>query len=129
MRTAPVVDVKEAEAGCFEPDQDNSRHFRGHVGWHGGMKRALDRGRGNLAPRIEETETMSDRSGDRDQIEGGVNQLKGEAKQAWGDVTGDDQMKAEGMADEMKGRAQRAMGDVKNAAEDLKDDIADHMPR
>src|SRR4029453_18001300 len=65
-----------------------------------GMDRALDIRRGDLAPCTEETETMSDRSGDRDRVEGSVDEIKGEAKQTWGDLTGDDRMKAEGMADE-----------------------------
>jgi uncharacterized protein YjbJ (UPF0337 family) len=72
---------------------------------------------------------MAERSGDRDRVEGSVEELKGNAKQAWGDVTGDDRMKAEGMTDEAKGRAQQALGDVKDKAEDLKDDIARKMPR
>ncbi len=72
---------------------------------------------------------MVERSGDQDRIEGGVEELKGNAKQAWGDVTGDDQMKAEGMVDEAKGRAQQAWGDLKDKADDLKDDVAREMSR
>jgi uncharacterized protein YjbJ (UPF0337 family) len=67
---------------------------------------------------------MVERSGDRDRVEGSVEELKGNAKQAWGDVTGDDQLKAEGMTDEAKGRMQQAWGDLKDKAEDLKDDVA-----
>jgi uncharacterized protein YjbJ (UPF0337 family) len=72
---------------------------------------------------------MVERSGDQDRIEGGVNELKGNAKQAWGDLTGDDQMKAEGMSDEAKGRVQQAWGDLKNTAENLKDDVEREMSR
>jgi uncharacterized protein YjbJ (UPF0337 family) len=72
---------------------------------------------------------MSDRSGDRDRVEGSVEEVKGRAKQAWGDVTGDDRTKAEGMADEIKGRAQQTWGDVKDAAEDLKNDAEREMSR
>ena len=70
---------------------------------------------------------MVERSGDQDRIEGSVEELKGNAKQAWGDLTGDDQMKAEGMTDEAKGRMQQAWGDLKDKAEDLKDDVAREM--
>jgi len=77
----------------------------------------------------EGDQTMVERSGDQDKIEGGVNELKGNAKQAWGDVTGDDQMKGEGMVDEAKGRAQRGLGDIKDKAEDLKDDVARELSR
>jgi len=70
-----------------------------------------------------------DRSGDRDRIEGSVEELKGNAKQTWGDVTGDDQLKAEGKVDETKGRAQQAWGDLKDKAEDLKDDVAKELSR
>jgi uncharacterized protein YjbJ (UPF0337 family) len=73
--------------------------------------------------------TMVERSGDRDRVKGGMEELKGNAKQAWGDITDDDQMKAEGKVDEAKGRAQQAMGDLKDKATDIKDDVAREMSR
>jgi uncharacterized protein YjbJ (UPF0337 family) len=72
---------------------------------------------------------MVERSGDRDRIEGGVEELKGNAKQAWGDITGDDQMKAEGKVDEAKGRVQQAWGDVKDKADEIKDDVSREISR
>ena len=66
---------------------------------------------------------MSDRSGDQDRMEGALEETKGDVKQAWGDLTGDDRTKAEGMMDEMKGKAQQTWGDVKDAADDVKEDI------
>jgi uncharacterized protein YjbJ (UPF0337 family) len=71
----------------------------------------------------EETMSVTDRSGTGDQIKGTMEELKGEGKQALGDLTGDDKLKAEGVMDELKGKAERAMGDMKDMAEDLKDDI------
>lgn len=65
---------------------------------------------------------MTDR-GTGDRIEGKVDELKGEVKQAWGDATGDDRTKAEGMGDEIKGKAKQAWGDVKDAAQDVKEDV------
>ena len=62
-------------------------------------------------------------SGTRDRVEGTIEEKKGEAKQAWGDATGDDRTKAEGMLDEAKGKAQQTWGDVKDEAEKLKDDV------
>ena len=62
-------------------------------------------------------------SGTRDRAEGTVDELKGKGKQAWGDVTGDDQTKAEGKVDEAKGNIKQAWGDIKDKAEDLKEDI------
>jgi len=66
-------------------------------------------------------------SGTRDRAEGKVEELKGEGKQAWGDMTDDERMKAEGMGDEMKGKAEQAWGDIKNKAEDLKEDVEKKM--
>jgi len=62
-------------------------------------------------------------AGDRDRIEGTLEEAKGNVKQAWGDLTGDDKLKAEGMLDEAKGKAQQVLGDVKDKVEDLTDDV------
>ena len=62
-------------------------------------------------------------SGTRDRAEGKVEEMKGEAKQAWGDATGDDRTKAEGMLDEAKGKIQQGLGDLKDKADELKDDV------
>ena len=70
-------------------------------------------------------------SGDRDRVEGKLEEGKGNLKQAWGDVTGDDKLKAEGKMDEAKGEAQGFLGDIKNKLEDMGDDVrnAVEMPR
>lgn len=72
---------------------------------------------------------MVERSGDRDRVEGGVEELKGNAKQAWGGLTDDDKLKNEGKVDEAKGRVQQVVGDIKNKAEDIKDDVAKEISR
>ena len=59
----------------------------------------------------------------KDDIKGKLNKAKGRAKQAAGDLTGDDRLKGEGMADEIKGGAQDVWGDVKRAGRDIKGDI------
>ena len=66
-------------------------------------------------------------SGTRDRIEGKMEETKGQGKQAWGDMTDDDRLKAEGKGDEIKGKAEQLMGDIKNKAEDVKDDIEKKM--
>ncbi len=68
---------------------------------------------------------MSDRfDGDRDRIEGTVDEAKGRGKQAWGDLAGDEETRTEGQTDEAKGKAQQAWGDAKETAGDLKDKVS-----
>jgi uncharacterized protein YjbJ (UPF0337 family) len=62
-------------------------------------------------------------AGDRDRVEGTLKEAKGNVKQAWGDLTADDQLKAEGVLDEAKGKAQQVLGDVKDKVEDIKDEV------
>jgi uncharacterized protein YjbJ (UPF0337 family) len=64
---------------------------------------------------------MTERSGDRDRMEGTVEEVKGRAKQAWGAMTDDERMKAEGMVDETKGRAQQMLGDIKDKVDDVRE--------
>jgi uncharacterized protein YjbJ (UPF0337 family) len=66
---------------------------------------------------------MSERSGDRDRLEGTIDEAKGRAKQAWGGLTDDERMKAEGMADEVKGHVKQAWGDVKDKVDELREDV------
>jgi uncharacterized protein YjbJ (UPF0337 family) len=66
---------------------------------------------------------MADRTSTGDRVQGSADELKGKAKQAWGDLTDDDRLKAEGRADEAKGKAERFMGDVKDKLGDKKDDV------
>ena len=51
----------------------------------------------------------------RDQVRGRWEQLKGSAKQLWGDLTDDDFKKAEGSADKLYGIIQEKYGDTKEA--------------
>jgi uncharacterized protein YjbJ (UPF0337 family) len=59
-----------------------------------------------------------------DRIEGNIDEVKGRAKSAWGNVTGDDKTKAEGEVDQIKGKAKQGMADLKDKAEDLMDDVS-----
>ena len=61
-------------------------------------------------------------SGTRDRAEGTVDEMKGKGKQAWGDLTDDNQTKGEGMIDEAKGNIQQGIGGLKDKVDELKDD-------
>jgi uncharacterized protein YjbJ (UPF0337 family) len=50
----------------------------------------------------------------KDKLKGKGNKLKGEAKDTWGDITGDAEKKAEGKMDKLKGEAQDSVGDAKD---------------
>jgi len=66
---------------------------------------------------------MSDRTGER--IEGKVDEVKGHAKSAWGDLTGDEQTKAEGKIDEAKGKIKQGVADAKDRVDDVVRDLTD----
>ena len=59
----------------------------------------------------------------KNEVDGKINQAKGRAKQAVGNLTNDDDLKAEGEADEVAGKVQDTVGrgtrKVGEAIEDL----------
>jgi len=57
---------------------------------------------------------------DHDRVEGSAKQMGGKVKEAAGDLTGDQKLKAEGKADRMEGKVQNAVGGVKDALRDDK---------
>ncbi|RCG29992.1 CsbD family protein [Sphaerisporangium album] len=59
--------------------------------------------------------------GTDDKMANKAEQMKGKAKKAAGDLTGDDEMRAQGEADEAKGKAKQAGERVKDAAKNVKD--------
>ncbi len=58
---------------------------------------------------------------------GNLDEAKGRAKQAVGDLTGDDDMRREGKVDEKAGQAKDKVGDVKDKAEDVIDSVKDKV--
>ena len=50
-----------------------------------------------------------------------ADELKGEAKESYGDATGDEQLEAEGRGDQAGAKAKQAGEKVKDAAQDVKD--------
>ena len=55
---------------------------------------------------------------DHDRIEGAAKNLGGKAKEAAGNVTGDEKLKAEGRADQVEGKVQNTVGGIKDAMRD-----------
>ena len=62
-----------------------------------------------------------------------IDQAKGRAKQAAGDLTDNDDLKREGKSDELLGKAKGALDDLRDKAEDalesVKDKIDDHRDK
>ena len=57
---------------------------------------------------------------DHDRVEGAVKNMGGKAKEAAGDLTGDEKLKAEGKADQLEGKTQNAVGGMKDTLRDDK---------
>ena len=55
-----------------------------------------------------------------DRVEGAAKNMGGKVKEAAGDVTGDEKLKAEGKADQIEGKTQNAVGGVKDSLSDDK---------
>ncbi|HEY0518924.1 MAG TPA: CsbD family protein [Ilumatobacteraceae bacterium] len=58
-----------------------------------------------------------------------LDQAKGRAKQAVGDLTDDKDMKQRGKADEAAGKAKEFLGDAKDRADDFVDNLKDRADR
>jgi uncharacterized protein YjbJ (UPF0337 family) len=59
----------------------------------------------------------------KDTVQGGAEKLGGKVKEAAGNVTGDEQLKAEGQTDQVKGGLRQAVGHVKDAVSDAADHV------
>ena len=58
---------------------------------------------------------------------GNIDEAKGKAKQAVGDLTDDDDLRREGKVDEKSGQAKEMLGDLKDKAEDTIDKVKDKL--
>jgi uncharacterized protein YjbJ (UPF0337 family) len=58
---------------------------------------------------------------------GNLDEAKGRAKQAVGDLTGDDDLRREGKVDEKAGQAKDKVGDLKDKAENAIDNVKDKV--
>ncbi len=63
----------------------------------------------------------------RDEMEGKGDQVKGRAKQAWGDITNDERLHDEGVADEASGNVQEGFGKTRRKVGEAIDDVADKI--
>ncbi len=62
-------------------------------------------------------------------MSGQFDQAKGKIKQAAGDLTGDDDLKAEGEYDEKAGKVKEVVGDVKDKVDDAVDTVKDKLTK
>lgn len=59
-----------------------------------------------------------------DEIKGKGEQVKGRAKQAWGDITNNERLHDEGVADETAGNVQEGFGKARRKVGDALHDVA-----
>jgi uncharacterized protein YjbJ (UPF0337 family) len=64
-----------------------------------------------------------------DHVKGALNDAAGRAKRQAGEWTGDEKAQVEGAVQQIKGKAQKAWGDVKDAARDASKDLKDKNER
>jgi uncharacterized protein YjbJ (UPF0337 family) len=60
-------------------------------------------------------------------MSGFTDKAEGRAKQAAGDITGNDDLEREGERDELAGKAKDAVDDVKDKADDAVDSVRDKL--
>ena len=65
----------------------------------------------------------------RDELEGQKDQVKGRVKQAWGDLTGDEQLREEGITDEAAGDVQEGFGRARRKVGEAIEDIGEDLKR
>ena len=65
----------------------------------------------------------------RDELDGKKDQVKGKAKQAWGDVTDNERMHDEGVADEAAGKVEEGFGKGRRKVGEALNDIADQIKK
>jgi uncharacterized protein YjbJ (UPF0337 family) len=65
----------------------------------------------------------------RDELDGKGQKVKGRAKQAWGDVTNNEDLRKEGVADEAAGNIQEGFGRARRKVGETLEDIADDIKK
>ena len=65
----------------------------------------------------------------RDELDGKVEQAKGRAKQAWGDLTNNERLHEEGVADEAAGNVQEGFGKAKRKVGEFIEDVGEDIKR
>ncbi|WP_047154321.1 CsbD family protein [Aneurinibacillus tyrosinisolvens] len=64
-----------------------------------------------------------------DKLKGKWNQVKGEAKKQWGEMTGDESTRLEGNVDKAKGKVQEEYGEAKDRTARAVNDLVDDEDR
>jgi uncharacterized protein YjbJ (UPF0337 family) len=65
----------------------------------------------------------------RDELDGKADQVKGRAKQAWGDITDNERLHDEGVADETAGNVQEGLGKARRKVGETIEDIGEDLKR
>ena len=65
----------------------------------------------------------------RDELDGKVDQVKGKAKQAWGDLTDNERLRDEGVADEAAGDVQEGFGRGRRKVGEFIEDVGEDIKR
>ena len=65
----------------------------------------------------------------RDELDGKADQVKGRAKQAWGDVTSNERVHDEGVADEAAGEVKEGFGKARRKVGEALNDIGDEIKK
>ena len=65
----------------------------------------------------------------KDEVQGKVDQAKGRAKQAVGDLTGDERLRNEGEADEIAGDVEEGAGTARRKVGDAVKNLGDKMKK
>ena len=65
----------------------------------------------------------------KDELTGKTDQVKGRAKQAWGDVTKDEQMHDQGVADEAAGKVEEGFGKGRRKVGEAINDVGDAIKK
>ena len=65
----------------------------------------------------------------RDETDGKMDQMKGKAKQAWGDITDNERLHDEGVADEASGNVQEGVGRARRKVGETIEDIGEDLKR
>lgn len=83
---------------------------------------SIDKLAGIIREKVGDSEaSIRARLADDDDGDGQWLQVKGRAKQAWGELTDDPALKARGAADQAKGKRKERVADDRSAADDLVD--------
>jgi len=65
----------------------------------------------------------------RDELDGKTDQVKGRAKQAWGDITNNERLHDEGVADEASGEVQEGFGRARRKVGEAIEDVGERIKR